>query len=86
MLSLLHPQVAQLHEREHQEVLPRLQSLLEEVQTARVFAREQLVTDLKQSWQMPAMHLVPHHTCKCAACGRDEREPSHTVAVVCESA
>jgi hypothetical protein len=57
-------QVDLLHLHERQEVLPKLQALLEEGHAARAFAREELMTNQKQMWEMPAMHLVPHRTCK----------------------
>jgi hypothetical protein len=57
-------QVDLLHLHQCQEVLPKLQALLEEGQAARSFARDQLMTDLKQLWEMPAMHVVPHHKCE----------------------
>lgn len=57
-------QVDLLHLHERQEVLPKLQALLEEGRAARAFAREELMMHQKQMWEMPAMHLVPHITCK----------------------
>lgn len=60
-------QVAALQQHELQEVLPQLQALLEEAQAARAFARDHLLSDLRQMWEMPAMHLVPHRTRECVA-------------------
>lgn len=62
-------QVDLLHLHQRQEVLPKLQALLEEGQAARAFARDELMTDLKHLWEMPAMHLVPHHKCRCQGKG-----------------
>lgn len=55
-------QVSALRRHDREELLPKLHALLEEGQAARAFAREQLMADYRQLWDMPAMHLVPHRT------------------------
>jgi hypothetical protein len=57
-------QVDLLHQCEREQVLPQLHALLEEGQAAHVFAQEQVMADLQQFWDMPAMHLRPKHLCE----------------------
>lgn len=53
-----------LHEYEREQVLPQLRAVLEEGQAAHSFAQDQLMTDVQQFWDMPAMHLRPKHLCE----------------------
>lgn len=64
LCAIVCSQVDLLHLHERQEILPQLQALLEEGQAARAFIRDQVLVEYKNSWEMPAMHLVPHRTCK----------------------
>jgi hypothetical protein len=57
-------QVDLMHQHEREQVLPQLHALLEEGQAAHVFAQEQVMADLQQFWDMPAMHLRPKHLCE----------------------
>lgn len=57
-------QVDRLHQYEREQVLPQLHALLEECQAAHVFAQDQLMSDVQQFWDIPAMHLRPKHLCE----------------------
>lgn len=78
-------QVGKLHQHDRQEVVPHLQALLDECQAAQTFTRDQLATDQKQLWEMPAMHLAPHRACEClAACDAGWRQCVH-ICCACHS-
>lgn len=57
-------QVDVLRDTEQQEVLPWLQGRQELVQQQRMYARQEVATDIAHSWDIPAQHLLPKKKCE----------------------